>query len=43
MVLDGHFIEKWLGVRPDCVPDQGLWPEADDIPEVPEPPPDSAT
>lgn len=43
VVHDGYFIEKWLGVKPDCVPDQGLWPEASDLLEVPEPPPDSAT
>lgn len=42
VVHDGCFIEKHLGVRPDIVPDQGLWPEADDLPVIPEPPPDSA-
>lgn len=43
LIHDGYFIEKWLGVKPDSVPDQGLWPEADDLPDIPEPPPDSAT
>jgi len=42
VIHDGLFIEKWLGVKPDIVPDQGLWPEADDIQQVPEPSPDSA-
>jgi len=39
---DGCFIEKRLGVRPDIVPDQGLWPEANDLPVIAEPPPESA-
>ncbi|NOX59822.1 MAG: glycosyltransferase family 4 protein [Planctomycetes bacterium] len=43
IVHDGLFIEPMLGVKPDCVPDQGLFPEADDIEDVPEPPPTSAT
>jgi len=42
VVHDGCFIEKHLGVAPTIVPDQGLWPEADDLPVIPEPPPDSA-
>lgn len=42
VVHDGLFIEKWLGVRPDIAPDQGLWPEAGDIKQIPEPAPDSA-
>lgn len=42
IVHDGVFIEKWLKVEPDCVPNQGLWPEADDIRPAPDPPPDSA-
>ena len=41
-VHDGRFIEKWLGVAPDRCPDQGLWPEAHDLPQPPEPPPSSA-
>ena len=39
---DGLFIEKWLGVTPDCTPDQGLFPEADDIAPTPEPSVDRA-
>ncbi len=42
IVHDGAFIEKWLGVRPDLCPDQGLDPSAAELPFVPEPPPDSA-
>ena len=40
---DGCFIERHLGVAPDCVPDQGLYPEADDLPNIPDPAPASAT
>lgn len=43
MVHDGEFIGKWLGVRPDLCPDQGLSPEADRLEPLPEPPPTSAT
>ncbi len=43
VVHDGAFIEKWLGVKPDLCPDQGLFPAADDLPSVPEPPPTTAT
>jgi glycosyltransferase involved in cell wall biosynthesis len=43
VVHDGCFIETWVGVKADCVPNQGLYPEADDLPEIPEPPPDRAT
>jgi glycosyltransferase involved in cell wall biosynthesis len=39
---DGRFIEKWLGVKPDLCPDQGLRPVADELPPVPEPEPNSA-
>ena len=42
VVHDGLFIEKWLGVKPDLCPDQGLYPEADDLATGPEPPPTSA-
>jgi glycosyltransferase involved in cell wall biosynthesis len=42
VVHDGAFIEKWLGVRPDICPDQGLSPTADELIPVPEPPPTSA-
>lgn len=42
VVHDGVFIERWLGVRPDVCPDQGLSPPADDLKPVPEPPPTSA-
>ncbi|MCH8147915.1 MAG: glycosyltransferase family 4 protein [Planctomycetes bacterium] len=40
---DGEFIEKWLGIRPDLCPDQGLSPAADRLDPVAEPPPTSAT
>lgn len=43
VVHDGAFIEKWLGVKPDLCPDQGLFPTADELPLIPEPPPTSAT
>ncbi|MGD2109076.1 MAG: glycosyltransferase family 4 protein [Phycisphaerae bacterium] len=43
VIHDGAFIEKWLGVKPDLCPDQGLSPVADDIEHTPEPPPRSAT
>ncbi len=43
IIHDGKFIETWLGVAPDSVPDQGLFPEADDLPDIPEPAPNSAT
>ena len=42
VIHDGQFIEKWLAVKPDLCPDQGLNPEADRLPAVPEPEPDSA-
>lgn len=42
LVHDGAFIEKWLGVKPDACPDQGLDPPADRLPVVPEPEPESA-
>ena len=42
IVHDGAFIEKWLGVKPDVCPDQGLFPPADELVPVPEPPPTSA-
>ncbi len=42
IVHDGCFIEPWLGVDADCVPNQGLYPEAKDFPYVPEPLPNSA-
>lgn len=42
VVHDGAFIQKWLGVRPDLCPDQGLSPSADALPHIPEPPPTSA-
>ena len=42
VVHDGEFIEKWLGVRPDICPDQGLCPTANELDPVPEPPPTSA-
>ena len=42
IVHDGRFIEKWLGVEPDICPDQGIFPQADDLTPVPEPPPESA-
>ncbi len=41
VVHDGAFIEKWLGVAPGICPDQGLFPPADDLTPVPEPPPTS--
>ncbi len=41
-VHDGTYIQKWLGVRPDICPDQGLSPEAHRLKVVPEPPPNSA-
>jgi glycosyltransferase involved in cell wall biosynthesis len=43
VVHDGAFIEKWLGVKPDLCPDQGLSPTADEIEQIPEPSADSAT
>ncbi|MFQ5591156.1 MAG: glycosyltransferase family 4 protein [Phycisphaerae bacterium] len=39
---DGRFIERWLGVKPDICPAQGLHPETDDLQPVPEPPPTSS-
>ncbi len=39
---DGAFIEKWLGVKPDICPPQGLFPRAAELPAVPAPPPTSA-
>ncbi|GAG07119.1 unnamed protein product, partial [marine sediment metagenome] len=42
VVHDGEFIEKWLGVKPDLCPDQGLSPTADELEPVSEPPPTSA-
>ncbi len=42
VVHDGAFIEKWLGVKPDLCPDQGLTPPADELAPIPEPPPTSA-
>ena len=42
VVHDGEFIEKWLEVKPNICPDQGLHPQADDLTPVPEPPPESA-
>ncbi|HRX84653.1 MAG TPA: glycosyltransferase family 4 protein [Phycisphaerae bacterium] len=42
VVHDGNFIEKWLGVPADKVPPQGLAPEADELPRIPAPPPESA-
>ncbi len=42
VVHDGEFIGKWLGVEPDLCPDQGLFPTADELTPVPEPPPTSA-
>lgn len=42
VVHDGAFIEKWLEVKPDLAPDQGLSPSADELVPVPEPPPTSA-
>ena len=42
VVHDGRFIEKWLRVKPDLCPDQGLSPAADDLPQVSEPGPNSA-
>jgi len=42
VVHDGLFIEKWLGLKPDLCPDQGLYPKADDLTPVPEPLPTSA-
>jgi glycosyltransferase involved in cell wall biosynthesis len=43
IVHDGEFIEPMLGVKPDCVPNQGLYPEAADLAAIAEPLPDSAT
>lgn len=34
---DGTFIQRWLGVVPDVVPPQGLFPTAEELPQVPEP------
>ena len=42
VVHDGAFIGTQLGVEPDLCPDQGLFPSADSIDPVPEPPPTSA-
>lgn len=42
VIHDGAFIEPWLGVKPDCCPDQGLSPSTDELTFVPEPPPTSA-
>lgn len=42
VIHDGAFIEKWLGVKCDRCPDQGLSPPADELKPVPEPPPTSA-
>ncbi|MBU0718944.1 MAG: glycosyltransferase, partial [Planctomycetes bacterium] len=39
---DGCFIEKYLGVKPDLCPDQGLSPSADEMTPLPEPDPTSA-
>ena len=43
VVHDGCFIGTRLGVKADCVPNQGLHPEADALPVIPEPAPTSAT
>jgi hypothetical protein len=37
VIHDGAFIEKWLGVKPDLCPDQGLFPPAGELETVPEP------
>lgn len=42
VVHDGEFIGKWLGIEPDLCPNQGLSPQASDLPIVPEPAPTSA-
>ena len=42
VVHDGEFIGKWLGLKPDLCPNQGLSPPADELPYVAEPPPTSA-
>jgi glycosyltransferase involved in cell wall biosynthesis len=42
IVHDGEFIQTWLGVKPDICPNQGLYPKADDLTQVPEPSPTSA-
>lgn len=42
VIHDGEFIEKWLGVKPDLCPDQGLSPPADELEPVPCPPLTSA-
>lgn len=42
VVHDGAFIEKWLGVKPDVCPPQGLFPRAVDLPQVPAPTPTTA-
>lgn len=39
---DGRFIAKWLGVPGDTVLEQGLWPPADKIEHLPEPPSNTA-
>lgn len=39
---DGAFIEKWLGVKPDICPPQGIFPRAADLPAQPALPPNSA-
>lgn len=41
-VHDGAYIERWLDVAPDVVPEQGLYPLARDLPFIPPPPPKSA-
>jgi glycosyltransferase involved in cell wall biosynthesis len=43
VIHDGCFIGRWLEVVPDAVPDQGLYPEAQDLPVAFEPPPKTAT
>ena len=39
---DGEFIAGWLGVSSDVAIEQGLRPSADEIEQIPEPPPDRA-
>lgn len=41
-IHDGEFIARWLEVQADATPRQGLFPPADRLPVVPEPPPTSA-
>ncbi len=43
IIHDGEFIEPMLGVKPDCIPNQGLFPEAKTLKAIDEPAPDSAT